>query len=215
MSLKKDENGIYYKPNPLRKAKGIFDKSKYASWQPEHERLNIEPVAYTNFSSDFLNKKKKRRVEMPAMKAEAPSLRAPQAPQAPQAPPVPQGFQPYQESYMIPYQIPGQAFNPLHKVPKDIEYEEIPDPPANQFSNQYFEDVDQTNNVDLDQMSLLDVEDNEYCVFISGALFCSSPSKDDIEDVLDKLVFSDKNIPVDEIVVMKRIKIKIGANLDG
>jgi hypothetical protein len=57
------------------------------------------------------------------------------------------------------------------------------------------------------------VLEGEYCVFVSGNLLFSTPSLDEAEDALNRLIFSDTPVPVDEVVVMRRLSLKIGASI--
>lgn len=86
----------------------------------------------------------------------------------------------------------------------DIEYDEIPDPPS-----PFMHGTDEKN----ESPSIEEMEEGAYCIFVSGTLVFSSMYSDDIEQALNNLMFSDSAVPIDDIVVMQKLKLKIGASI--
>ena len=51
--MKKEQEGVTYQKSQMRHARGMYDQARYSGWQPEHERLNVDPHPVQDFSEDF------------------------------------------------------------------------------------------------------------------------------------------------------------------
>lgn len=99
------------------------------------------------------------------------------------------------------------------------ELDEVKNPQPKKFtSQQEFQlMVEQDSKVSLDEtMNVLqDMQENSYLLIVDGVAICSGPFEE-IEDQARSLVFGEHDlcegqpIPVDDIIIMKRVAVKVG-----
>lgn len=202
--MTREDNAVYIKNSAMSTHEREIRKLrhlKYADWQPEHEALGIEPIERTEVKEDFImySKRKPKPLSKPVSQ------------------PVPKPktvVLPEVEKYSYPHPLPtvpisGNNDHLWQQVAPIVEEEEkqmfvaedVPEPPEDEYKD----------NVG---MTFDDVEDGDYCIIISGKLICASPSLEEIEDMLNKVVFNDNPVPIDDIVVVRKLKVKLGASLD-
>jgi hypothetical protein len=105
--------------------------------------------------------------------------------------------------------------SPAERLPM---LDEVKEPPHKRFtSDQDFEKISASED---DLLSVvLDLEEGSYLLMISGVPICSGP-KEEIEDQAKALIFGEHEmcagnpIPDDDIVIIKRVPIKIGLFLE-
>lgn len=104
----------------------------------------------------------------------------------------------------------------------DTEYEEVVLPPAKEEPTKNFltENILQ-NALQEEYFSTLikQLDEEEYCLLVEGSAVCSGPA-DYIQEQTRSLVFGEHElyngnpVSVDDIIVIKRVKIKVGVFLD-
>ncbi len=101
---------------------------------------------------------------------------------------------------------------PLQFVPQNIEYEE--DSKTEELSDYKKE----TDNEDFYSI-ISALEDDCFLLIVSGTALCSGP-KEEIEEQARALVFGDHElcnenpIPIDDIIILKKAKVKVGLFLE-
>lgn len=215
---KEQKKDVLYQQNPMRKARSAYDQTRHQSWQPEYERLNVEPHYAQDFSEDL--RFRRPNYEKPVSGGHSAASRHISGT------PMRQMRLPQQ-----PVNITGMNHENAWmegQTPAEYSYDAVPDPPPTPFTHAAAADPRmnasqegpmsesppfQKRHSEETRQPLSKVLDGEYCVFVSGNLLFSTPSLEEAEDALNRLIFSDNPVPVEEVIVMKRLGLKIGASI--
>lgn len=219
--MSNDKDSVAYQKNRMRHARGMYDQARHKAWQPEHERLNMDPTPVHEVSEDFRFRR----------------------PGAPPAVPVTGGHSSASRytsgAPMRQIRLPRQPVNVTGmnhenawmegQSPHEFEPHMVPDPPPTPFTHEAGGRVappvhlserhaarrqpEPQAQPEPPTQPIDQVLEGEYCVFVSGNLLFSTPSLDEAEDALNRLIFSDNPVPVEEVIVMRRLNLKIGASV--
>lgn len=214
--MKNKEDKTIYQTNPNRQSRWMHNKMRHDKWQPEHERLNVMPVTKNNAMNDFMYRRNVPNIKNISKNVGpvSPNLGHQQAQQQQAQQQQVQHQQQQARLKQNPGTLTGMNYEHVWTdAPQaEFEYSNVPDPPATPFANEQSKAEPQSQQ--YAQTPVEQVSEGEYCVFISGALMFSTPSLEDVEDALNRLIFSDKPVSSENVVVMKRLKLKIGASVE-
>jgi hypothetical protein len=220
--MKKEQDNVLYQKSQMRHARGMYDQARYRGWQPEHERLNVDPHPVQDFSDDFRFAKRPNPARPVPGGHSAASRHTSGSP-----------MRQMRQMRLSPQPVNVTGMNHENawmegQVPDEFEFDMVPDPPPSPFthvmSGPRAPNV-RNNAVPEPPLHLREehseeviqplhkVHDGEYCVFVSGNLLFSTPSLEEAEDALNRLIFSDNPVPVEDVVVMRRLNLKIGASI--
>lgn len=207
---------IRNKRRALRDALGRTER-----WVPEHERLNMSPIMSIDASEDFMNEKR-RNAPIGSRKPPAtPAQRHGNAPvigsrtravgpaQQEQAWLPQEQLDPVGAAQGLPMQRHGNPGRPP-QVPErdyshgDMGYDDVPSPPQNEFEHTY-----RALGVDLSG-----VLPGQYCLIYENQAWPSN-SLAEIEEAVEKIMRNDPNVQDDDVVIIKRLGIKVGVSIYG
>jgi len=223
MTRETDKDKVAYQKSPLRHARGMYDQARHRGWQPEHERLNVDPHPVQDFSQEF------RFAKRPSTHPAGPVAGGHSAASRhTNGAPARQVRMPRQ-----PVNVTGMSHENAWmdgSAPYEYDYDAVPDPPPTPFTHVAVSNDPRISREKVDEAplpparlqpehppkedpSLRQVLEGEYCVFVAGQLLFSTPSLDEAEDALNRLIFSDNPVPIEDVVVMRRLNLKIGASI--
>jgi hypothetical protein len=206
----KEQKKVYIK-NPHRSS-----GNKPEEVVPEYVRREVKPVEWQNFNDDFKSASASKKMKT---KREAVSVAA-------QSPPPIVG---HTEQTVIQTPMLNQDV-----FAEDILADEIPDPPTRhrrfvvvdepeipkEFSRQvlsaeespaeepYMEPYDPEKNLDFS--GLFGIPDGGYAIFMGNDFICSCRDKSEAEEAVEIMLTTN---PPEELIVVKRVNIKVGVNL--
>lgn len=217
--MKKTEGTVYIR-NENRHASGMYDQARHAQWQPEYDRLNVAPTEPAKIGEDFMyTKRYPIQVKTPPPLPKAPSQQLVQAEDARRGGRVNSGTDQDFQWNMAPPIAPS----------RDIGYDEIPNPPPTPYP--HYEDeiasiaplsplapvlepeVQKVVVTPDAKFILNEISSGEYVVLVKGTFMYSSYTMDDIENYLNDLIFEKGQTSIEDIAVIRRLHIKIGASI--
>ncbi len=208
--------------NPNREKKHQERPTKYI---PNWMQMGIDPVVH-DVSNDF---------KIAAMKKKPKLSPVPVAEHIPVQPPLTQvAISSQKDSNQIPNQTRvnvglNKNWFEDSSSNEEILFDEIPDPPLPE-SDSFVDDalpefdVPDLESEDASGLELEDfgngTEDNEqvqpgeYCLLVRGNLVAKSLFKEEVEEIIEKILFDQAygltNVTIEDIVLMKRIPLRVG-----
>lgn len=182
--------------NKKRALQKIIGKDE--RWAPEYARLNMWPIMANDVSEDFMNEKRRR---------------GPIGSRKPPASIIGSG-----RTRAVASTDQDQAWLPKpHQAPErnyahgNVDYDAVPSPPQNQFEPPPAPLEPQPSvppGIDLSS-----VQPGQYCLVYDNEVWPSN-SIDEIEEAVEQMMRSDPNIQDNELIVMKRLNIKVGVSIE-
>lgn len=190
-----DDNVI---KNPNRTKPQKVNKSTYV---PEWQKLGYEPANLSDKSKDFVMYQKQDKLKREKI-AYSPVGIAPIQEYAPIQPPkaIKQNME-YDEDLPSLYMEEESS--------RPISWEETPSPPVNE---DVIDDSDTSTSDDVEnQNSLENIKDGFYSIFIKETLIFSSESLSEIKKAIESMITnSELDITVEDIMVFKKLSLKVG-----
>lgn len=167
--------------------------SRYEDFQSEHERVGVVPGKLQDFSKDFELMQKKKEV----MKKKACSTSEKMSRAVASGHNVELSWIPKEEISDVP--LPIEEFN---QDPNEVEIKcgDI------RLPNEKF--VVERDNVNID-----DIMCGDYFIVVNDIIVASSPKIEDIEQFVERLVYSQNEIKLEDIIVLRKMKIKVGVSV--
>ena len=184
--------------------KSIFIKNKKRAlldalgrtkvWVPEHERLNVSPVMPVDVSEDFMNEKRRRPLgsRKPPVSAVEPTTYVTETNNKTRAVNLS-----HHDQAWLPQQKPAKDYS--HG---DINYDDVPEQPQSPFEHTH-----KALGVDLSK-----VLPDQYCLIYANEVW-PADSVDVIEEAIEQIMRSDPNVQDEDIIVIKRLSIKVGVSI--
>ena len=172
---------------------------RYEGYQPEHERLNRAPQV-ENVSEDF---RYSRRFPLTVQKPEPV-----QQPPPPFRPPmaIASGHNEEELSW-IQRPIPRHDESPNHEV---IGYDDVSEPGPPLPEGPRLPDPI-LPSAEPRPVSIDDICEGSYFVVVTDTIIAEAPELNFIEELVEQMVFDSTNsIVLDDIVVLRKMKIKVG-----
>ncbi len=194
--------------NKTRDLRNVFGKDE--RWAPEHERLNMSPISAIDATEDFMNEKLRNR-PIGSRKPPASVIKSNQHITPRSAPPAQQDQTWRQEIGPVAARgFPMQSQGRPHQEPerdysqRDVAYEDVPEPPQEQFEHPH-----RALGVDISG-----VLPGQYCLVYANEVWPSDSIRE-IEDAIERIMRSDPSVQDEELIVIKRLNIKVGVSIDG
>lgn len=213
-----DDDDDKVRKNPNRRVPGPVVKSNYV---PEWQRYGYEPIGFQVGTDDFNMHQKRTRQEDPEQQNGSPTDMAPIPEYIPIQPPNTMR----DRATNAPESAPKKVSVGTHKnwfeahidpqATDPILYEEIPDPPEVEELEVEDEMPEQQEQQEQNEhQDLSDIEPGYYAIFVKGDLIYSSQSSTDIEKVIEDILFDQQetanSVTLDDIILVKRISLKVG-----
>lgn len=206
------DDKIIRNPNRFREQKPTI--SKYV---PEWQKYGLEPIVSKVNPEDF-NMQQRRPRPDDTDEDRVPVEMAPIPEYVPIQPPntvreKPQDLPPETSPHKVSVGVHKNWFE-IHsgtETNDEVLYDEIPSPP--EMSDEQFEVSDDVPTESSDEPTLADVEPTHYALFVKGALIYSSQLIGEIEKIIEEILFDQEslgNLTLDDIVLVKRIPLKVG-----
>lgn len=188
--------GIFIK-NKLREQQQLVGDSAEL-YQPEYERLNRHP-AVSNVSEDFKNV----AINRSGRDRKSVTLTAP----------APAVFNTFNSDDYLGSAVSGPNYQRIWTDgpnEEDIPYDAVPSPPSSEFSHEETLQYEEESTFD----NLSAITPGSYCI-IMGNEFVEVPDLDSVEELVERALFAnDSGISIDDIVIFKRMQIKVGVSVD-
>ena len=197
--------------NPARKK--AVTREPYT---PEYIRLGRDPVVNAVKSAEFMVSRKKRRQDLPEIDSGSMG-------------PVPRS------SVTRGASDEGVSFELASDPNEEIAYDDIPEPPVDIQDNPQEDDQsdsdlldalladsEESDDSDLDELKPDDLEPEdlnrtqpgEYCLYVCGILVAQGLGQEDAELIIQRFLSEDdpnfKEITINDIILMKRIPVRVG-----
>lgn len=189
--------------------KSIFIRNKYRErsnqlnnnidFQTEHERLNREPEHH-DVVKDFEYAKRN-------------PLSVPRKPKIKRPTTVVSGSN--NELSWVPPEEISNVPRPIETYDGDpnvesFDYDSVPKPEVRSRSQPRPEHKPQPQQTSL---SIDDISDGNYFIVILDEIIVESKDLSVIEEFVERTIFNENNISLDDIVVLRKMKIKLGVNI--
>jgi hypothetical protein len=158
-------------------------------WIPEHERFNKTPIKAIDVSKDFMNEKRRNVSPLGSRKPPAAFRTKAVAPAQHD-----QTWLPPQKSRQMPEKDYSHG---------DVKYDDVPSPPSNPYQQNQLLGID-----------LSGVGPGQYCLIYDNTIW-PSDSIEAIEEAVENIMRASPDIQEDELIVIKRLNIRVGVFVDG
>lgn len=220
---------IRNKARNIRKAKQIYnDISDGGPYQPEHVRLNIDPIMKKSEGFEPNMDKNNAVVAssggggyavMPTRTSRRVVVRANEE-ELPETTTI--SYPPHQVgtlsgmsndfSWTEAPMIDGK------EVPEDanqesFRYDDVVAPTEQFIPEEQQEPNEEQEMESAKRLDILDVAPGDYCVIIGGDIVYSSESIKEVEDILEMILFDNKSVSSKEISVFKKLDFKVGVSV--
>jgi len=124
-----------------------------------------------------------------------------------------------EQAWLQPEAVAQQNLQALADEEQNINsaqyrYDDVPSPPSARFVERNPQNYVVSDESGEQEFSFSDLMNNEYCIVVRGDILYISTSRQEIEDVIETMLFEHQTVTHEEVIVLQRLKLKVGVSVD-